>query len=203
MVGSIIWVLLEIYLAFQQLKNFENPLRIDKVIAMSLVWFLGHPVYVTLLHPTQRVELRSDILHHHTYHSIISAGTICRNRISTAATSTPSRIVWTEFVARTWSSLWLAGPHGPLSSSQHQVQLESGAAAPGKLIYLTDLGVTAVTGYNSSRFSVSLNCRFTIPTQTGLFSIHCSKGLKSLATQTPKIFLNQCLVSSSIILSSS
>jgi len=79
MVGSIIWVLLEIYLAFQQLKNFENPLRIDKVIAMSLVWFLGHPVYVTLLHPTQRVELRSDILHHHTYHSIISVGTVCRN----------------------------------------------------------------------------------------------------------------------------
>ena len=30
-------VLLEIYLAFQQWKNFENPLRIDKVIAMSSV----------------------------------------------------------------------------------------------------------------------------------------------------------------------
>jgi len=28
---------LEIYLAFQQWKNFENPLRIDKVIAMSSV----------------------------------------------------------------------------------------------------------------------------------------------------------------------
>jgi len=37
--GSIIWVLLEIYLAFQQWKNFENPLRIDKVIAMSLVYY--------------------------------------------------------------------------------------------------------------------------------------------------------------------
>jgi len=38
--------LLEIYLAFQQWKNFENPLRIDKVIAMSLVcsFFLAHPV---------------------------------------------------------------------------------------------------------------------------------------------------------------
>jgi len=36
-VGSIIWVLLKIYLAFLQLKNFENPLRIDKAIAMSLV----------------------------------------------------------------------------------------------------------------------------------------------------------------------
>ena len=36
-VGSVIWVLLEIYLDFQQWKNFENPLRIDKVIAMSLV----------------------------------------------------------------------------------------------------------------------------------------------------------------------
>ena len=36
MMGSIILVLLEIYLAFQQWKNFENPLRIDKVNAMSL-----------------------------------------------------------------------------------------------------------------------------------------------------------------------
>jgi len=32
-------VLLEIYLAFQQWKNFENPLRIDKVIAMTLVYY--------------------------------------------------------------------------------------------------------------------------------------------------------------------
>jgi len=39
--------LLEIYLAFQQWKNFENPLRIDKVIATSSVcsFFLAHPVY--------------------------------------------------------------------------------------------------------------------------------------------------------------
>ena len=37
MVGSTTWVLLEIYLAFQQWKNFESPLRIDKVIAMSSV----------------------------------------------------------------------------------------------------------------------------------------------------------------------
>ena len=41
-VGSSIWVLLEIYLSFQQWKNRENPLRNDKVIAMSLVYyFLG------------------------------------------------------------------------------------------------------------------------------------------------------------------
>ena len=39
MVGSDIWVLLEIYLTFQQQKNFENPLRIYKVIAMSLVYY--------------------------------------------------------------------------------------------------------------------------------------------------------------------
>jgi len=26
-------------LGFQQLKNFENPLKIDKVIAMSLVYY--------------------------------------------------------------------------------------------------------------------------------------------------------------------
>jgi len=35
--------LLEIYFSFQQWKNVENPLRIDKVIAMSLVYyFLRH-----------------------------------------------------------------------------------------------------------------------------------------------------------------
>ena len=47
MVGSIIWVLLQIDLAFYQWNNFENPLRIDKVIAMSLVYyfFWGQSVY--------------------------------------------------------------------------------------------------------------------------------------------------------------
>ena len=52
MVGSITWVLLEIYLAFQQWKNFENPLRIDKPIAMSLVcnFFCGHPVFSSVLY---------------------------------------------------------------------------------------------------------------------------------------------------------
>jgi len=40
------WVLLEIYFSFQQCKNFENPLRIDKVIKMSLVYyFFGDTVY--------------------------------------------------------------------------------------------------------------------------------------------------------------
>ena len=46
MVESIIGILLEIYLSFQQWKNFENLLRIDKVIAIR-VWcttFLGHSV---------------------------------------------------------------------------------------------------------------------------------------------------------------
>jgi len=39
MVGNIIWILLEIYFSFQQWKNFENLLRIDKVITMSLVYY--------------------------------------------------------------------------------------------------------------------------------------------------------------------
>jgi len=39
MVGNVICILLEIYLAFQQLKNFENPLKIDLVIAMNLVYY--------------------------------------------------------------------------------------------------------------------------------------------------------------------
>jgi len=44
-VGSIIWILLEIYCPFQQRKDFKNHLRIDKVIAVSLVYyFLGHSV---------------------------------------------------------------------------------------------------------------------------------------------------------------
>ena len=32
--------LLEILFSFQQWKNFENPLRIDKAIAMSLVYYI-------------------------------------------------------------------------------------------------------------------------------------------------------------------
>jgi len=33
----------EIYFSFQEWKDFENQLRIDKVIAMSLLYyFLGH-----------------------------------------------------------------------------------------------------------------------------------------------------------------
>jgi len=39
MMGSIIRILLEIYFSSQQWKNFENPLRIDKVIAMTLVYY--------------------------------------------------------------------------------------------------------------------------------------------------------------------
>jgi len=39
MVESSIWVLLEIYFCFRQLKKFENPIRIDKVITMSLVYY--------------------------------------------------------------------------------------------------------------------------------------------------------------------
>jgi len=47
MVGSIIWVLFEIYLSFQQSQNFESLLRTDKVIVMSLVYyFFGrHSLY--------------------------------------------------------------------------------------------------------------------------------------------------------------
>jgi len=38
-------LLLEIYFSFQQWKNFENPIRTDKAIAMSLVYyFLGHGI---------------------------------------------------------------------------------------------------------------------------------------------------------------
>ena len=50
MVESIIWILLEIYFSFQQWKNCENPLRIDKVIAMSMVYyFLGHSIIICKL----------------------------------------------------------------------------------------------------------------------------------------------------------
>ena len=45
MVASIIWILLEIYFSFQQRKNCENPLRIDKVIAMSLVYYFSGTQY--------------------------------------------------------------------------------------------------------------------------------------------------------------
>jgi len=39
MMGSIIWVLLEMYFFFQQWNDFENPLRNAKVMAMSLVYY--------------------------------------------------------------------------------------------------------------------------------------------------------------------
>jgi len=39
MVGSVIWLLLEIYFCFQQWKNFAHPLKIDKVVPMSLVYY--------------------------------------------------------------------------------------------------------------------------------------------------------------------
>jgi len=46
--GSIILIMLEIYFSFQQWKNFENLLRIDKVIAMRLVYyFFWDTVYIT------------------------------------------------------------------------------------------------------------------------------------------------------------
>ena len=38
--GSIICVLLKIYFFFQQWQNFENPLRIEKVITTSQVYYL-------------------------------------------------------------------------------------------------------------------------------------------------------------------
>jgi len=37
-VGSIIWILLEIYFSVQQWNDFENPLRIDRAISTSLVY---------------------------------------------------------------------------------------------------------------------------------------------------------------------
>ena len=39
MMVSIIWVLLQIYFSFQQWKNFENPLRVEKVIVTSFVYY--------------------------------------------------------------------------------------------------------------------------------------------------------------------
>ena len=42
MVGSVMRILLKIYFSLQQRKNFQTLLRIDKVIAVSLVYyFLG------------------------------------------------------------------------------------------------------------------------------------------------------------------
>jgi len=43
MVGNIIMVLLEMYLAFQQWKNFENPLRSYRH-EFGVLYFLGHSV---------------------------------------------------------------------------------------------------------------------------------------------------------------
>ena len=56
MVGSIKTVLLEIYFSFQQWKKFENPLRIDKVIAVSLAYyFLGLSVKIIIAESFTRI----------------------------------------------------------------------------------------------------------------------------------------------------
>jgi len=58
MVGNIIRILLEIYFYFHQWKNFENPLRIDKVITVSLVYryyFFWDTVYIILCSATEIV----------------------------------------------------------------------------------------------------------------------------------------------------
>jgi len=39
LMGSIISISLEIYVSFQQWKNFENPWRTDTVIATSLMYY--------------------------------------------------------------------------------------------------------------------------------------------------------------------
>ena len=60
-VGSIVWILLEIYLSFQQRTNFENPLRIDKVIVTSLVYyFFGTQCIKT---PNAGVQLLGEIIY--------------------------------------------------------------------------------------------------------------------------------------------
>ena len=57
-VGSFTWVLFETYSTFQQWKNFENPLKTDKVITMGLVYnFLG-----TQCIPTEKVTYRERAL---------------------------------------------------------------------------------------------------------------------------------------------
>jgi len=49
-VGNLILVLLEIYCCLQNWKNFANPSRIDKVIAMVRVApFLTHSVVVVVV----------------------------------------------------------------------------------------------------------------------------------------------------------
>jgi len=47
--------LLEAYFFFQQWKNFENPLRIDKVITVCLVYyfFVGHSLCSLLMFSMQ------------------------------------------------------------------------------------------------------------------------------------------------------
>ena len=47
---NIIRLLLEIYFSFQRLKNFENPLRIDTIIAMSLVYYFFGTQCVKMYH---------------------------------------------------------------------------------------------------------------------------------------------------------
>jgi len=61
MVGSVMWILLEIYFSLQQRQNFQNPLRIDKVIAVSLVYyFFGDTVYIFCIFSDSCLLLHND-----------------------------------------------------------------------------------------------------------------------------------------------
>jgi len=69
-VGSIICILLEIYFSLQQWKNFENPLRTDKVITMSLVYyfFLVHSVVKNnVVFKHKNTLLMTYVSHSHTW----------------------------------------------------------------------------------------------------------------------------------------
>jgi len=54
--GFVLWVLLQIYFSFQQWKNFENPLRIEKVIVMSLVYYFFGTQCICYIKRTMKTE---------------------------------------------------------------------------------------------------------------------------------------------------
>ena len=88
-VESIIWILLEIYLSFQQWKNFENPLRINKVIAMSLLYyFLGDTMWCHL-----------NLLFHN--HALLACNCVQRVRMAFGDSCACELIVDSAFCTRT------------------------------------------------------------------------------------------------------
>ena len=116
MVRSIIWLLLEIYLASQQWKKFENPLRINTVIAMSFMYyFFGTQCrmtalpYAELSHSIQYQNVRRTELRHQYCASIKKPHQVNVANCGTCSTNTSMLVDVGNRTAKILDADWLLG----------------------------------------------------------------------------------------------